>query len=88
MPYAVIEKEMEELDEAQQNAVVMFIRFLVSQKRSGGGVAGNADKPHWQGRSTSRECAKKIPLFGALKGKMKFIAPDFDEPLSDFAEYM
>ena len=32
MPYAVLEKEMEELDEAQQNAVVMFVRFLVSQK--------------------------------------------------------
>jgi hypothetical protein len=26
-------------------------------------------------------------LFGALKGKM-WIAPDFDEPLEDFAEYM
>ena len=38
MPYAVIEKEMEGLDEAQQNAVIMFIRFLVSQKRSGGGA--------------------------------------------------
>ena len=32
MSYAVLEKEMEELDEAQQNAVVMFVRFLVSQK--------------------------------------------------------
>ena len=30
----------------------------------------------------------KIPLFGALKDKIKFIAPDFDEPLGDFAEYM
>jgi hypothetical protein len=26
-------------------------------------------------------------VFGALKGKM-WIAPDFDEPLEDFAEYM
>ena len=32
MPYAVLEMEMEGLDEAQQNAVVMFVRFLVSQK--------------------------------------------------------
>ena len=32
MSYAVLEKEMEELDEAQQNAVVMFVSFLVSQK--------------------------------------------------------
>ena len=32
MSYAVLEKAKEELDEAQQNAVVMFVRFLVSQK--------------------------------------------------------
>jgi len=32
--------------------------------------------------------SEKIPLFGALKDKIKFIAPDFDEPLEDFAEYM
>jgi len=30
----------------------------------------------------------KVPLFGAFKDKIKFIAPDFDEPLEDFAEYM
>lgn len=28
-----------------------------------------------------------IPLFGLLKGKIK-MAPDFDEPLEDFKEYM
>lgn len=27
-------------------------------------------------------------VFGALKNKIKYIAPDFDEPLDDFAEYM
>ena len=32
--------------------------------------------------------SQKMPLFGALKDKIKFIAPDFDEPLEDFAEYM
>ncbi len=26
--------------------------------------------------------------FGALKDKISYIAPDFDEPLEDFAEYM
>ena len=34
MPYAVLEKEIEKLDEAQQNAVVLFVRFLLSQKAS------------------------------------------------------
>ena len=32
MPYAVLEKEIERLDETQQNAVVLFVRFLLSQK--------------------------------------------------------
>ena len=26
--------------------------------------------------------------FGALKNKISFIAPDFDAPIDDFAEYM
>ena len=32
MPYAVLEKEIERLDETQQNTVVQFVRFLLSQK--------------------------------------------------------
>lgn len=28
-----------------------------------------------------------IPLFGILKGKIR-MAPDFDEPLDDFKDYM
>ena len=40
----------------------------------------------------SREEKKAVPqkksMFGALKDKISYIAPDFDEPLEDFAEYM
>ena len=40
----------------------------------------------------SREEKKAVPqkksMFGALKDKISYIAPDFDEPLDDFAEYM
>ena len=32
MPYAVLEKEIEKLDETQQNTVVLFVRFLLSQQ--------------------------------------------------------
>ena len=32
MPYAVIEKAIERLDETQQNTDVLFVRFLPSQK--------------------------------------------------------
>ena len=73
MPYAVLEKEIEKLDEAQQNAVVLFVRFLLTQQ-------SRKVSPKYQ--------SKKIPLFGALKDKIKFISSDFDEPLEDFAEYM
>ncbi len=41
MPYAV-KKEIEKLDETQQNTVVLFVRFLLSQKATapvGGGGA-------------------------------------------------
>jgi len=42
MPYAVLEKEIERLDETQQNTVVLFVRFLLSQKAAapvdGGGT--------------------------------------------------
>ena len=33
MPYAVLEKEIKRLDEAQQNTVVLFVRFLLSQRK-------------------------------------------------------
>ena len=79
MPYAILKKEIQGLNEAQQNAVVLFVRFLLSQK------AGDASTADSQCGVQSRE---KVPLFGAFKDKIKFIAPDFDEPLEDFAEYM
>ena len=34
MPYAVLEKEIERLDETQRNTVALFVRFLLSQKES------------------------------------------------------
>ena len=33
------------------------------------------------------QCAGSLKGFGALKGKIS-MAPDFDEPLEDFKEYM
>ncbi len=32
MPFAVLEKEIERLDETQRNTVALFVRFLLSQK--------------------------------------------------------
>ena len=39
MPYALLEKEIEKLDETQQNTVVLFVRFLLSQKSAAAATA-------------------------------------------------
>lgn len=88
MPYAVLEKEIKSLNEAQRNTVAIFIRFLVAQgeREVSSSVDGAGAR---RGRfSGAKGRMKKVPLFGALKDKIKFIAPDFDEPMADFAEYM
>ena len=39
-------------------------------------------------RNKKENTTQKKSYFGALKDKISFIAPDFDEPIDDFAEYM
>ena len=46
MPYAVLEKEIEKLDETQQKAVILFVRFLLSQKTDAATPEEDKDKPH------------------------------------------
>ena len=86
MPYAVLEKEIEKLDETQQNAVVMFVRFLLSQGANGGGGIHEVANDDSLAREKVRGKAKMRELCGFEKGF--YIAPDFDEPLDDFAGYM
>ena len=86
MPYAVLEKEIEKLDESQQNAVVMFVRFLLSQGTNGGGGVQEAENK--DSLALEKVCGKaKMRKLGGFE-KGFYIAPDFDEPLDDFAEYM
>ena len=95
MPYSVLEREIKKLDAEQQNSVVMFVRFLLSQKTSvtpcvDEGVKARVRRGarYIKGGSASQPQTAKIDFFGSLKDKIKFIAPDFDEPIEDFAEYM
>ena len=95
MPYSVLEREIRKLDAEQRNSVVMYVRFLLSQKTSAAPCAGKGVKARVRGgardrgkNSVSHPKTGKIDFFGSLKDKIKFIAPDFDEPLEDFAEYM
>ena len=75
MPYAVLQKEIEKLDESQQDTVVMFIRFLLSQKNASAKSFvfdnGQAEEQP-QSKITNRK------LGGFEKGF--YIAPDFDAP--------
>lgn len=68
--YATLEREIESLDEAKQNAVALFVRFLLAE-----GVP-SPDAP---------STPAKRPLGGYEAGF--YMAPDFDAPLDDFAEY-
>ena len=38
--------------------------------------------------SLAQSAPQKKSCFGALKDKIAYIAPDFDAPVADFAEYM
>ena len=94
-PYSVLEREIKKLDAEQQNSVVMFVRFLLSQKTSvtpcvDEGVKARVRRGARDRKrgSASQPQPAKTDFFGSFKDKIKFIAPDFDEPIEDFAEYM
>lgn len=48
-------------------------------------IANNVNKNNSSAKYLSN---KKKSYFGVLKNKINYIAPDFDEPVEDFAEYM
>ncbi|MBQ9538309.1 MAG: DUF2281 domain-containing protein [Treponema sp.] len=48
-------------------------------------IANNVNK---RNTSENHTDIQKKSYFGALKNKITYIAPDFDEPIEDFAEYM
>ena len=88
MPYELLEREIEGLSEAQQRAVVLFVRFLSSQGKnlefvpvpSGGFTSMPLPAPNENRRVIDRK------LGGFEDGF--HISPDFDDPIPDFAEYM
>lgn len=64
------------MNDVEQKELYDFAVFLISRKDT---------KATEEKISSSPE---KKSYFGALKNKITYIAPDFDEPLEDFAEYM
>ena len=89
MPYAIIEKEFERLDDAQQLAVGYFVRFLLTQNGQHYHVAAmGGDEVKFPADVSILRTIKggERKLGGFEKGF--YMAPDFDEPLADFADYM
>ena len=62
MPYAVLEKEIERLDETQQNTVVLFVRFLLSQKAAAATSVSADERPRKYLRALHT-----LGLFGYLR---------------------
>ena len=76
MPYAVLEKEIERLDETQQNTVVLFVRFLLSQKAAAAKSVSADERPRKYDFSdligkVKDERPRKYD-FSDLIGKVKF----------------
>lgn len=88
MPYEVLEKEIESLTDVQKKAVFLFVRFLASQ---------DSNEIDFSSGHFGVSLAPIPPTLDEIKGKERklggfekdfYMAPDFDEPLADFAEYM
>ena len=53
--------------------------------------AGERFVPVWHvegSMNALKPMPRRVSQYGALKDKISYMAPDFDEPLEDFAEYM
>ena len=58
-----------------------------------GSIAASGEQfvPVWHivdSETTVKSPQKRVSQYGSLKSKIAYMAPDFDEPLEDFAEYM
>ena len=79
----MIEQEFKNLSGAQQNAVALFVQFLASQKNArAGNPSADEDAP-----ATPETPSGDIRKLGGFE-KGFYMAPDFDQPIEDFAEYM
>lgn len=83
MPYELLEKEIKSLTDQQQEAVVLFVRFLASQDAGRTSVSGSGIGLSFAGAAAG---ARERKLGGFAKDF--YMAPDFDAPLAEFAEYM
>lgn len=71
--------QLEALPEEQQKTASVFIAFLAAQTK--------AEKEQAKKDAIAKVEENPESGFGCMKGMFK-MAPDFDEPLEDFKDYM
>ena len=70
----ILEKKIAGISPQYQEELASFVEYLLFKQRT--------NATHSQPTSPKKMC------FGALKESIPYIAPDFDEPLECFREYM
>ena len=78
MPYELVADKIEQIAPEYQGVLLQFIDFLLVKQNE----ASSSGPAH-----TQKNVAKPKRRAGGLEGGF-YMAPDFDEPLEDFAEYM
>ncbi len=83
MPYAIVEDKIAEISPQYRGELLAFIDFLLYRQKNSVSVNGVS---HHTASSASRRKTSRRPLGGFEDGF--YMAPDFDEPLECFKEYM
>lgn len=87
MPYELLKKELEGLTDVQQEAVILFARFLASQGASRSAKQESVIGLSFARMATTTTTGIRERKLGGFE-KDFYMAPDFDEPIEEFAEYM
>ena len=83
MPYAIVEDKIAEISPQYRGELLAFIDFLLYRQKNS--ISVNGARRH-AASSASRGKMARRPLGGFEDGF--YMAPDFDEPLECFKEYM
>lgn len=71
--------------------ILDYVEFLFNKyklKQNQENIIPKFDSKNTDDFDKSLEVVEERKIFGRLKGFVKYIADDFDEPLEDFKEYM
>ncbi|MBP5174359.1 MAG: DUF2281 domain-containing protein [Treponema sp.] len=63
------------MSDSKLRTVIQFARFISQQ-------------PDDEAETNTATPSSNMSQFGSLRDRIKYVAPDFDEPIDDFAEYM